>query len=109
MSSFRALAPLAILSYALGAGVTTGATAVAAGCSPAANRQAAHTALDVTKVACIIANAEAPDATVTQICDVVDALIPDMRRILGQTREGNRRRYAAARMAASRCEDAGAR
>ena len=66
-------------------------SASSAGCSPAANRKVANTALDIATVACIIANSESSDATIAKVCGIADALLPDLRTIVSTSREANRK------------------
>ncbi len=68
-------------------GAATLALAIALpGCSLFTS-QNAKTVLDIAQVACIIAHAESQDATVAQVCNVADTLIPDLQRILGEQRK----------------------
>jgi hypothetical protein len=62
-----------------------------AACSPAANRRAANTALDAANVICIIANAESDDATIARVCNITDALLPDLREIVNTSRAASRK------------------
>ncbi len=68
----------------------TGALCLLAFCLPGCalfTAQNAKTVLNVAQIACIIAHAESPDATVAQVCGVADVLIPDLEKILGEERK----------------------
>lgn len=82
--------------------VLFGAIALA-GCS-AIGRRDVQTALDVAQIACVIAHAESDDTTVQEICQVVDALMPDVRRVLAEQRAASRR-FAEAQY--GHCRDGG--
>lgn len=53
-----------------------------------------QTVLDLTQIACVIANAESDDATVRRVCRIVDAVVPELEKLLSTTRAANRA-YAA--------------
>ncbi len=74
-----------------------------AGCS-AITRRDVQTALDVAQIACVIAHAESDDATVQEICQVADVLMPDVRRVLAEQRAASRR-FADAQY--GHCHDGG--
>ncbi len=69
--------------------VFIGALALA-GCS-AITRRDVQTALDVAQIACVIAHAESDDTTVQEVCQIADALMPDVRRVLAEQRAASRR------------------
>jgi hypothetical protein len=73
------------------------------GCSTL-NRRDVQTALDVAQIACVIAHAESDDATVQEICQVADVLMPDVRRVLAEQRAASRR-FADAQY--GHCHDGG--
>lgn len=68
-------------------------------------KENARTVLDVAQVTCILANATNDDATVAAVCGVADALLPDLRTILGRQREAVAR---AQRLGVAPCADGGA-
>lgn len=74
------------------------------GCS-VFTKENARTVLDVAQVTCIIANASSDDATVAAVCGVADALLPDLRTILGRQREAVAR---TRRLGSAPCADNGA-
>lgn len=74
------------------------------GCS-VFTKENARTALDVAQVTCIIANASSDDGTVAAVCGVADALLPDLRTILGRQREAVAR---TRRLGSAPCADSGA-
>jgi hypothetical protein len=49
-------------------------------------KQNAKSVLDLAQVACIVENATLGDATVAQVCGIVEALIPDLKTILASQR-----------------------
>jgi hypothetical protein len=53
------------------------------------------TALDVAKIACILANAESDDATVKTVCNILEAEDAALRTVLKEQRQASRR-FAAA-------------
>lgn len=55
-------------------------------CSPAANQKAASTALDLTQIACVIANAESDDATLKAVCNIASDLIPEVQPLIASTK-----------------------
>lgn len=68
--------------------------------------QNVNTALDVAKVACIIANAESSAAVVKTVCGILDAETPALQTILGEQRKASRRFASSPGM--TRCADGGA-
>ena len=69
-------------------------------------KQNLHTALDIANVLCIVANAELPDENVQKVCNVADALIPDMKKLIGEQRASSRK-FAASAGASKVAGDAG--
>ncbi len=66
-------------------------------CTPG-QRQDARTALDVSQIACIIANQTLDDARVPEVCNLVDALVDPMKRVLASARAETGKQVAAARV-----------
>jgi hypothetical protein len=54
-------------------------------CTPA-EKQAARTALEVTQVACIVANAALQDAEIATLCGIANDAIPAMQDLLASAR-----------------------
>jgi len=74
-------------------------------CTPTQGQQAKTVVMDVAMVACLILNAELSDARVAEVCQVSNALLPDVLNILAQQRQATAlagERLANQRMGASR-------
>lgn len=59
-------------------------------------RQNARSVLDIAQVTCIIARQEAPESDIAKACGVADDLMPDLRRLLAESRAASARAGASA-------------
>lgn len=64
-------------------------------CTPAVRRDVAKTALDLLQIGCIIANAHYGDtAWVAKTCNIADLLMPDLERIVSETKSAAKKEVA---------------
>lgn len=68
--------------------IAVGAARGIAACSPAANRQAANTALSAVQMGCVLylAETEKPESAIANACQIADQLLPEIRKLLGAKR-----------------------
>lgn len=65
-------------------------------CTPAVRRDVAKTALDLLQIGCIIANAHLGDVKWVQTtCQISDVLMPDLERIVSETKSAAKKEVAS--------------
>jgi hypothetical protein len=71
-------------------------------CTPG-QREGANSALDVVKVACIVAHQTMPDSKVAEICGIAQPFIAPMQDILASARKETAQAVAASHAGAGAC------
>jgi hypothetical protein len=55
-----------------------------------------HTALDAAQIACVLLTDAEDSSAVSKVCDIAEALIPDVQKLLEGRKQAAKRRAAAA-------------